>query len=178
MIDWLRAKVPSKESLLANRWLRPFAEHLSDPNIWHFNRRSIARGVALGLFFGIVIPFAQTPVAALFAVSARANIAVAAFCTFITNPFTTPLIYLGAYETGSWLLHAKQRAPLLTAGSTGEMFNNLIATLLDAPLPTALGLLLFSTVAAALGYWIINMLWRARVRQRWARRRRHHPAHG
>lgn len=172
MIDWLKTKVPSREALLANRWLRPFAEHLSDPNIWHFNRRSIARGVALGLFFGIVIPFAQTPVAALFAVSARANVAVAAFCTFITNPFTTPLIYLGAYEAGSWLLQVKRRAPLLSGGSTTEMFDNLVATLLDAPLPTALGLLLFSTVAAGLGYWLINVLWRARVRQRWARRRR------
>jgi uncharacterized protein len=172
VIDWLKGKAPSKETLLANRWLRPFAEHLSDPNIWHFNRRSISKGVALGLFFGIVIPFAQTPVAALFAVSARANVAVAAFCTFITNPFTTPLIYLGAYETGNWLLRVKERAPIISGNSASEMFDSLVATLLDAPLPTALGLLLFSSVASGLGYWLVNALWRTRVRQKWAKRRR------
>jgi hypothetical protein len=167
----LKRKVPSKETLLANRWMRPFAEHLSDPNIWHFNRRSIARGVALGLFFGIVIPFAQTPVAALFAVSARANLAVAAFCTFITNPLTTPLIYLGAYEAGTRLLRMQARTPL-SGGSMDDSVKALIARLLDAPLPTAVGLLLFSTVAAVLGYWVVNVLWRVHVRRRWARRRR------
>lgn len=176
MIDWLKAKVPAKETLLANRWLRPFAEHLSDPNIWHFNRRSISKGVALGLFFGIVIPFAQTPVAALFAVSARANVAVAAFCTFITNPFTTPFFYLAAYETGTWLLRVKSKAPLISGSSRGEMIDNLITTLLNAPLPTAVGLVVISTVAATVGYWLINVLWRARVRRKWASRRR--VAHG
>ena len=177
MRDWLKRKVPSKETLLANRWMRPFAEHLSDPNIWHFNRRSIARGVALGLFFGIVIPIAQTPVAALFAVSARANLAVAAFCTFITNPFTTPFIYLGAYEAGLHILRMQEKAPLLAGGSMDQNVQALIARLLDAPLPTAVGLLLISTVSSVLGYWLVNVLWRVHVRRRWARRR-HVTVHG
>jgi uncharacterized protein len=170
--DWLKNKVPSKEALLGNRWMRPFAEHLSDPNIWHFNRRSIARGVALGLFFGIVIPFAQTPVAALFAVSARANLAVAAFCTLITNPFTTPFIYLGAYEAGLRILRMQEKASLLAGGTMTDNVQALIARLLDAPLPTAVGLLLISTISSVVGYWLVNMLWRAHVRRRWARRRR------
>ena len=171
MRDWLKRKVPSREALLANRWLRPFAEHLSDPNVWHFNRRSIARGVALGLFFGIVIPFAQTPVAALFAVSARANLAVAAFCTFITNPLTTPLIYIGAYQTGLRLLRIQESTPL-SGGSLDDGVKALLARLMDAPLPTAVGLLLISTVSAGLGYALVNLLWRVHIRRRWARRRR------
>lgn len=172
MRDWLKQKVPSREALLANRWMRPFAEHLSDPNIWHFNRRSIARGVALGLFFGIVIPIAQTPVAALFAVSARANLAVAAFCTFITNPFTTPLIYLGAYEAGLRILRMHEQASILSGGAMTDNVQALISRLLDAPLPTAVGLLMISTVSSVLGYGLVNFLWRTHVRRRWARRRR------
>lgn len=172
MRDWLKQKVPSKEVLLANRWMRPFAHYLGDPNIWHFNRRSIARGVALGLFFGIVIPFFQTPVAALFAVSARANLAVAAFCTFITNPFTTPLIYLGAYETGLRVLRMQEKASILSGGAMQDNVEALISRLLDAPLPTAVGLLLISTIASVVGYWLVNVVWRVHVRRRWARRRR------
>jgi uncharacterized protein len=176
--DWLKKKVPSKDALLANRWLRPFAHYLGDPNIWHFNRHSIARGVALGLFFGIVIPIAQTPVAALFAVSARANLAVAAFCTFITNPFTTPLIYIGAYETGLRLLSMQERASLLSGSVMDDGVKALIARLLDAPLPTAVGLLLISTLSSVIGYWLVHLLWRANIRRRWASRRRHRVAHG
>ena len=47
--------------------MRPLAPILEDDRIWHLNRRTVARGVALGMFFGICVPFGQSLVAALFA---------------------------------------------------------------------------------------------------------------
>src|SRR3546814_10071436 len=49
--------------------------------------------------------FAQVAVAALLALSCRANVPVAALTTFITNPLTTPIVWVIAYKVGNWLLH-------------------------------------------------------------------------
>ena len=102
---WL--KLPSREELEANRFLRPFARHLSSPLVWRFNRRGVARGTALGLFSGFAVPVAQTPFAALFAVAARANLPVAAVATFVTNPFTVPFIYFLAFLVGKQAIGMK-----------------------------------------------------------------------
>lgn len=169
-MKWLLSRLPHRDELLANRWMRPFARHLSEPNIWHFNRRSVARGVALGLFFGIIIPFAQTPVAAIFAVPARANLAVAALCTFVTNPLTTPAIYFGAYEAGRWLLRAQEHSAAIAA-APDDWMAKVLAWLADASLPTVTGLVLFSVTSAVLGYAAIHIGWRWWVSRRWTSRR-------
>lgn len=170
-VEWVKSKLPSQEELLGNRWMRPFARYLGDPNIWHFNRRSVARGVALGLFFGILIPIAQTPIAAIFAVPTRANLAVAAICTFVTNPFTTIPIYIAAYNTGTWMLQMRESSTAFAAGTPEDWFTNLLAWLLSAPLPTAAGLFMFSVTSAVIGYGAIHIGWRWFVARRWAARR-------
>jgi hypothetical protein len=157
--------------MLANRWLRPFARFFGDPNIWHFNRRCVARGAAVGMFFGLSIPFAQAPAAALLSVPLRANVPVAALVTFISNPFTTPFIYLGAYELGSWMLQLDDgitRLAELTADSLVERLTELVT---NAPLPIALGLLVIASIGAAVGYFGIDFGWRLWVARRAEARR-------
>lgn len=44
--------MPTREALLASRWLAPFARHLSDDRLWHADRHSVAKAVSIGLFFG------------------------------------------------------------------------------------------------------------------------------
>lgn len=60
MRKWFEQSSPDRERLLANRWLRPVSHRLTHLEIWHFNRRNVARG----------------------------NLLVAAMATLITNPFT------------------------------------------------------------------------------------------
>lgn len=170
LINWLKYNHPSREAMMANRWLKPFAATLGDPAIWHFNRRSVARGVALGMFFGVAIPFAQAPVAALFAVPAKANLPVAALVTFISNPLTTPFIYLAAYEVGITLLRMDGGAALIDL-TADNWFEHLIQTITSAPLPVALGLFVIATLASAIGFGIIHGVWRLWVRQRLDARR-------
>ena len=88
--NWVQRHIPTQESLSRNRVLKPFARHLGQPALWRLNRRSVPRGVALGLFVGVIIPFMHTFIAALLAIPARANIAIAAAFTLIINPLTIP----------------------------------------------------------------------------------------
>jgi uncharacterized protein (DUF2062 family) len=82
--------------------LRTLAPHLADPKLWCWSRRGVALGVAIGLFIGFLIPVAQILLAAAAAVVLRANVPIAAAGTFVTNPFTVPPIYYGAYQLGAW----------------------------------------------------------------------------
>ena len=55
---------------------------LQHPRLWHVSRRGIALGVALGLFFGLLLPIAQIPMSAGVAVALRANVPAAVASTF------------------------------------------------------------------------------------------------
>lgn len=167
---WFKQISPDRDSLLANRWLRPLAHRLTHPEIWHFNRRNVARGVALGLFVGFILPIGQIVVAALLAASARGNLLVAAMATLITNPLTFPPIYYAAFRTGSFLL-----APVLderSAASTGQeaQAGTMLEMLTSASLPTLLGLILFATVSAATGFGAVHLAWRLSLSRQWRRR--------
>ena len=62
---------------------------------------AIALGVALGLFLGTAIPLGQAVLAVLFAILFRANKIVAFAVTWVSNPYTTPFMYLGFCYVGS-----------------------------------------------------------------------------
>ncbi|MEO0499492.1 MAG: DUF2062 domain-containing protein [Pseudomonadota bacterium] len=159
----MKRYAPARETLLGNRFLRPVADYLGDPNVWHFNRHSVARGVALGLFLGFAIPIGfQIFVAALIAVSTRANIAVAALFTGVSNPITAIPIYLGALKTGDWLLG---RDPTMLMGGT-----SVTDIIRDAPVPTIIGCIFLGAISASVGFLTIHFLWRYWITQRWAAR--------
>jgi uncharacterized protein len=168
---WKR-HLPTRESLEANRWMRPFAQRLASPLIWRFNRRGVARGAALGLFFGICIPFVQTPVAALFAVTARANLPVAALATFVTNPFTTPFIFYAALITGRAVLQVKADASAAVGMMKTAWFERALDWLAAAAGPTLLGLMIFAVITAFAGYFAVHLGWRIWVIRRRRRRLR------
>ena len=156
--------------MLANRWLRPVAHRLTHPEIWHFNRRNVARGVALGLFVGLVVPLGQIIVAALLAASARGNLLVAAVSTLVTNPFTFPPIYYAAWRTGSFLLAPWQENAGGQAASGPVADGSMLTMLGSASLQTITGLVLFATVSAVLGFGLVHLAWRFSLWRQWRRR--------
>ncbi|MFN3943489.1 MAG: DUF2062 domain-containing protein [Allosphingosinicella sp.] len=169
----MAARIPSKDGLLGSRWLRPFAHRLTHPILWRFNRWSVSRGVALGFFAGLLLPFGQTPVAALLALTARANLIVAAVATFITNPITNAPIFYGAYKTGQALLRTD---PDSAWDPTASTLVNAIAWFIQVSGPTALGLLIFAIVGGLVGYAGAQLGWRLWVQRRWLRRCREREA--
>jgi len=65
---------------------------------------AIALGVAFGLFFGTAIPLGQVLLAVLFAVVFKANKIIAFAVTWVSNPYTTPFMYLVFCYIGSRVL--------------------------------------------------------------------------
>ena len=69
--DWWRRTMPTRESMEQNRLLRPVAHRVLAPELWRFTRRSVPRGVALGMVTGILFPVAQIALQCLYASSTK-----------------------------------------------------------------------------------------------------------
>jgi uncharacterized protein (DUF2062 family) len=153
--------VKDRDTIVKSRWVRPFAHLLAHPSLWHLNRRSVPRGLAIGLFAAFVLPLGQFLLAALLAIPVRGNVPVAAAATLVTNPLTVPPIYLAAYTVGRALLHHSSNA-----GGDGPA-TTAVAKFLQVSGPTAVGLLLFGLLAASVGYIAASAWWRMRLVSRW-----------
>lgn len=177
LADWISRNMPTREQMEGNRFIRPFAHRVLRSDLWRFTRRSVPRGVALGMLVGIIVPFAQILFAALLSVSVRANVPLAALTTFVTNPVTTPLLWVAAYWVGSWLLRvdaATVVAPVSRAIEQTEL-QQFLEWLTGATMVTAFGLVVIAIVTAAFSYLVSGMIWRALVARKWSRRRNRRP---
>lgn len=172
---WWHANAPTRESLEKSKVLAPVAHRVLEPSLWRFTRRSVPRGVALGLFVGIflLIPGVQIAGAALLALPFRANIPVAAAMTFLSNPATTPLILMASVWLGNWLLGRSADASGFMAlvdrhASAGEWCAWLFSEAAPAML---IGLFLISLASAVVGYGIADRVWRHRMGRKWQARK-------
>jgi uncharacterized protein (DUF2062 family) len=163
MKRWL----PTREELRAKRWLAPLAHHFDNERLWHTDRGSVARAVAIGLFFGFMIPVAQFLFAIALAIALRANVAIAAAATLVTNPFTFPPIYWAAYQVGGAHIGAPHDAAALRLEQQTETLvheptnvEGLWSTLQAAGAPLVVGLAVFAVSAAVLGFCAVWLLWR------------------
>jgi uncharacterized protein (DUF2062 family) len=178
-------RLPTPQSLKESRFLKPFAHYLHHHSLWQFNRRAVAGGVAIGLFFGILVPFAQIFLAAIAAVILRVNLPTAAFCTLITNPLTFPPIYYVAYRLGSLLTGGRDNVSetvvnadinqvvAVQKGNVMGWFPSLVDWLQTVGLPLTIGLATLATLCAVIGYFAVSAIWSLHIRQRWQRRRSH-----
>jgi len=83
MHERLRRLIPTREQIQNNRWLRWLGPYFHHPRLWHWSRRGVATGVAVGVFFGFLIPIGQIPFSAAAAVILRANVTAAAARTLM-----------------------------------------------------------------------------------------------
>ncbi|MBB4154112.1 hypothetical protein GGQ80_002022 [Sphingomonas jinjuensis] len=166
---WCRRNLPTRESMEQSRMLRPVAHRVLAPELWRFTRRSVPRGVALGMVTGILFPVAQIPLSALLALPVRANIPAAALTTFITNPITTPLIWGLAYWIGHWALHVDRAIPgdPLREAATSDWMQWLMS---DAAPAIAAGLLVITIVGSVAGYLLSRWGWRLWIARKWRTR--------
>lgn len=157
----VRRWLPSRELLVAHPWLKPVAGRLLDPQLWRMQHESVARGVAVGIFWAFVIPVAQTLAAAVHCAWWRANLPVAATMTLLTNPLTFGFWLWLAHKLGLLVLgEPAYAAPVEGAGA--------LAWLSELGWPTVLGMGLFAVGGATLGYLAVKLIWHWRV---WLRRR-------
>jgi uncharacterized protein (DUF2062 family) len=167
---WSRRNLPTREAMERSRLLRPVAHRVLAPELWRFTRRSVPRGVALGMVTGILFPVAQIALSALLALPLRANVPTAALTTFITNPCTTPFIWAFAYWIGKLTLQLDQVVPgdpVRDAAQSGW----LQWVMSDAAPAVAVGLLIVSAVMAVVGYAASALGWRLWIARKWRNRR-------
>jgi hypothetical protein len=171
-MKWVRRHIPTRETIHHYRLLRPFARHLSKPELWRLHRRSVPRAVALGLGIGVIIPIMHVVIAAILAIPLRANVAIAAAFTLVVNPLTIPPMYYAAYRIGSWELHhdATLVNPATAERVSGEL-GKFLFWIHEASGSIALGVLTIAATAAALGYIVSALLWRWWLGSKWRHRR-------
>jgi Uncharacterized protein conserved in bacteria len=175
--EWSARNLPTRESIERIRWLSPVAHVVLRSDLWRFHRRSVPRGVALGLFVGIflMIPGLQIIGAVLVSLPFRANIPLAVAMTFLSNPFTTPLILLASLGIGNRLLglHA-DFSTLSTLMSDHAGLRAYVNWLFSDAAPALVGGLAVISIGAGLtGYLLASLIWQWWVRHKW----RHRTAH-
>jgi uncharacterized protein (DUF2062 family) len=171
MQDRLRSLLPSADAVRAHRWLRWFGPALHHPRLWHLSRRGIAMGVALGLFFGLLVPIAQIPLSAAAAVLLRANLPCAIASTLVTNPVTFGPVYFAAWKVGGLVLGETGAPPRVARPAPpGPWWRTLRERVVGIGKPLAVGLGIFAVVAGVGAYLLVTWVWWARVN--WLRWRR------
>jgi uncharacterized protein len=157
--EWSNRNLPKREHLERNRMVAPLARRAE---LWRFTRRSVPRGVAVGLFVGIfaLIPGIQIVGAALMCVPFRGNIPIAAAMTFLSNPATTPFILAASLWVGSRMGFHADMATFYALYESGASLRRWFAWLLsDAAPALVVGLFIISAVAAVVGYLISSFVW-------------------
>lgn len=173
LIGWAKHHVPTRERLAKNRFLRPVAHRVLAPSLWRFNRRSVPRGVALGIFTGILFPFAHMLLAAIGSVPARANVPTAVATTLLNNPVTFVPLMASAYHVGRWVLRFDASVPGRPIASNVVHNAGWLHWLVAQGGPaTIVGLVIIAVVLSTAGYALTAFFWRLRIRRKWQTRHR------
>lgn len=156
----LKRYSPSANDIKNHKYLGWLSQHLHNPSLWNFNRKSISRALAVGLFFAFIpVPF-QMLLAAPSAVIFGANLPLTIALVWITNPVTIPLIYYGCYKLGAWILGVQIKTDfVMSLEYVWKVFDTIWQ-------PFLLGCLVVSVVSALIGYFGIQLIYRYRVYKR------------
>ena len=169
--------LPHHEHVRAHRcvrWLGPLLQH---HNLWHLNRRSVAGGVAVGAFTGLIPGPVQMLLAAIFSIVFRVNLPVAVLTTLYTNPITTVPLYLAAYEIGK-VFYRPEGAPPASfdfdwqSESWLNFFPALFHWLVSLGPTFLVGLLILAGLLSVTSYFAVRGLWRLMAIAEWRKRQR------
>jgi len=158
---------PHPETLKAHPHLKHFGEALHNPNLWHLNRRSAAGAVAVGLFCAwMPIPF-QMLLAAVIAMLFTVNLPLSVALVWISNPFTMPPLFYGAYRLGAFILQDEVVEFNFELSFTwlGEMLETIAPALL-------LGSFILGTICSFFGYFLFSAFWRYSIAKKWQGRKK------
>ena len=158
---------PNPETLKAHPHLKHFGTKLQNPNLWHINRRSAAGAVAVGLFCAwMPIPF-QMLLATFVAMFFSVNLPISVALVWLSNPFTMPPLFYGAYRLGAFIL----QQPLMDFHF--KLSFNWIINALETIAPVMfLGCFILGCISAFVGYWGFTVFWRYSSAQKWKKRKR------
>lgn len=179
---WWFKHLPTQEQIVTYRFLSPFRHALDHNGLWQFNQRSVAGGMAVGLFFSVASPVAQILLAAITATLLKVNLPVAVFGTFFSNPLTTPAILFFAFHLGAFLVGHEAPAEDVVAttdissSDTGylegvaEWVLHSFEWIQTAGWPLVVGLGVLSVLLSTIGYLLVRVAWTVQASLRWRTR--------
>ena len=137
--------------------------------------------MAIGIFFGFLVPLLQIPFAAIFAVWFRGHLVAAVVSTMITSNLTFAPIYLLANEIGSFIfdLLEPDTPNIITdaAYQAGDMVVGWLDRFMSVGKNVAVGLLSLAIFGAISSYALVLGVWRIIVNIEWRRRRKSRISH-
>ncbi len=173
--EWTERLKPTVQKITRHPWVVRYVPALSDPDLWHLNRRSTARGVAVGLLCGLIPGPIQVAGAIGLSLLWRANFPLAAITTLYTNPLTIVPLYVVAYEYGRLFVpdapHVVAAMPPPFSG-IGSYVPELAAWMTELGKPLALGIVLLAFTLATIGFVAVRLVWRCHVVAMWRKRAR------
>ena len=173
---FLRKRLPDRRTVRKYKWLAWCRDWLDHPSLWAINRDAVAGGFAIGLFSGLIPGPLQMLGGVLLAILLKRNIPVALVTTLYTNPFTIAPLYLLAYGYGRLLLgngqHAQVEPFIWNWSDWGGSFRELMQWAVSLGPPLGVGLIALALTLAAVGYFAVQLGWRAYVVLAWRARAR------
>ena len=162
----LQKLVPSKEQLQNNKSLSIFGSILYNSNLWYFNRVSVSRAFAVGLFFAWVpVPF-QMLLAAAGAIIFYANLPISIGLVWLTNPVTMPPLFYIAYKIGARVMGIAPSK--FNFQPTMEWLMHLFS---EKWQPFILGCAIMAIFSSLAGYIIVRLVWRYMTIRSWQDRK-------
>jgi len=157
--------MPDHNTIRNNKHLQVFGDFLHNPNLWHLNRRSVARAFAIGLFFAFIpVPF-QMILAAGTAIIVHANLPLSVAIVWITNPITMPAIFYACYVVGAVIMNTPKQEFKFEA--SWQWVIDSLSTIGPAFL---VGCGVLAIIFSIIGYFGIHGLWRYSVAKEWKKR--------
>jgi len=162
---FLKRFFPSPEQIQRKRSLRFLSPLFKKPNLWHVNRRAVARAFLVGVFTAFLpLPF-QMGIAAFLAFYVNANVPISLGLVWISNPVTIPPIFYATYLLGNQILG-------IPPGnfSIELSLDWVVSELSGLWAPLFVGSLAAGIVLSVLAYFGIHLMWRMHVAHNWKKR--------
>jgi len=153
----IRKIFKSKET---NSKLKQFIKKYKIPREYlSINRKSISRGILIGLFWGFIpMPMQMLAVLAI-TPFIKFNVPIAISMVWLSNPITMPFMYYMEYQTGNFLLDREGVENIeLTLDWFSQNWDNIIVPLYVGTVP-------YSIFVSSFIYYLINTLWIKSVKQ-------------
>jgi uncharacterized protein (DUF2062 family) len=152
----LKKYSPKRENVNLGR----LNKHLTDPELWKWNKKSIAKGFAVGLFCAFLPVPIHMLLAGILAVTFSANILLSLLVVWVNNPITFVPIFYFTYKLGASIIGIEMDPEFEFS------FGYLMDNLWSATLALWVGGFITSIVASTLGYFSVISIYKYKALKR------------
>ena len=152
----LKKYSPKRENVNLG-WLN---KHLTDPELWKWNKKSIAKGLAIGLFCAFLPVPIHILLAGILAVTFSGNILLSLLVVWVNNPITIVPIFYFTYKLGASIIGVEMDPEFEFS------FGYLMDNFWSATLALWVGGLITSITVSTLGYFSVISIYKYKALKR------------